>query len=573
MTAYLLRRLGTSIIVLIGISIFIFLLLHAIYPSPARDVLGLRANNAQIAAWNKDNGFDRPVIAQYLSYMNALLHGNLGYSYANNQTVASLFQERLARSIYLSGMALLIAILIALPLGIFQAVKRNSLGDNIATSAAFILYSMPVFALGLILIQVFAISFPLFSFEASQSTSIWTVIGDWRAMLLPILTLALISVALFSRYMRSSSIDVLAQDYIKVARAKGLPERLVLTRHMVRNASLPMVTLIGLSLPALLAGNLIVEYLFNYQGLGLLFYSCLGKADYPVLLAYTLIGAVQSGWRLAVREFSSNRLAVVGVGILVFFIVFCFIGPIFYHGNVENTDLINAHNPPGAGAPLGTDVNGLDILGQLMKGGQAALEIGFFAAFVAITIGALVGAVAGLAGGVVDTTLMRITDVFLSVPFLFVVLILAIRYGASVLSLSLVIGGFSWQVPARLVRGEVLTIRERDFVLAARAAGSGPWRLIGRHLLPNALGVMIVNVTFQVADAILAVAYVGFLGFGLHYPNIDWGDMLSDGTGYLTDGYWWLIWPVLTCIVLTVMALNFIGDALRDSLDVRLRRR
>ena len=292
MTAYLLRRLGTSIIVLIGISIFIFLLLHAIYPSPARDVLGLRANNAQIAAWNKDNGFDRPVIAQYLSYMNALLHGNLGYSYANNQTVASLFQERLARSIYLSGMALLIAILIALPLGIFQAVKRNSLGDNIATSAAFILYSMPVFALGLILIQVFAISFPLFSFEASQSTSIWTVIGDWRAMLLPILTLALISVALFSRYMRSSSIDVLAQDYIKVARAKGLPERLVVMRHMVRNASLPMVTLIGLSLPALLAGNLIVEYLFNYQGLGLLFYSSLGKADYPVLLAYTLIGAV-----------------------------------------------------------------------------------------------------------------------------------------------------------------------------------------------------------------------------------------------------------------------------------------
>ena len=292
MTAYLLRRLGTSLIVLIGISIFIFLLLHAIYPSPARDVLGLRANNAQINAWNKENGFDRPVIEQYLSYMNALLHGNLGYSYANNQTVASLFQERLARSIYLSGMALLIAILIALPLGIFQAVKRNSLGDNIATSAAFILYSMPVFALGLILIQVFAISFPLFSFEASQSSSIWSVIGDWRAMLLPILTLALISVALFSRYMRSSSIDVLAQDYIKVARAKGLPERLVLTRHMVRNASLPMVTLIGLSLPALLAGNLIVEYLFNYQGLGLLFYSSLGKADYPVLLAYTLIGAV-----------------------------------------------------------------------------------------------------------------------------------------------------------------------------------------------------------------------------------------------------------------------------------------
>jgi peptide/nickel transport system permease protein len=291
-TGYILRRLGTSIIVLIGISIFIFLLLHAIFPSPARVVLGLRANNAQIAAWNKQNGFDDPVIVQYLKYMNNLLHGNLGYSYAENQTVASLFAERLARSIWLSGISLLLAVLIALPLGIFQAVRRNSLGDNIATSIAFILYSMPVFFLGLILIQVFALSFPIFSFEASQSTNVWFVMGDWHAMFLPVLTLVLLTVANFSRYMRSSSIDVLAQDYIKVARAKGLPERLVLSRHMVRNASLPMITLIGLFLPALLAGNLIVETLFNYQGLGLLFYNSLGKEDYAVLLAYTLLGAV-----------------------------------------------------------------------------------------------------------------------------------------------------------------------------------------------------------------------------------------------------------------------------------------
>ncbi|HJZ26814.1 MAG TPA: ABC transporter permease [Streptosporangiaceae bacterium] len=292
MSAYLLRRIGSSIVVLIGISIFMYLLLHVVFPSPARVALGLRANNAQIAAFNKANGYDRPVFDQYLTYINGLLHGNLGYSYAENQTVAALFAERLARSIYLSGISLLLAILIALPLGIFQAVRRNSLGDNVATSLAFILYSMPSFFLGLILIQIFALSFPILGFEASQSTSIWTVIGDWHDMLLPILTLVLITVANFSRYMRSSSIDVLAQDYIKVARAKGLPERLVLTRHMARNASLPMITLIGLFLPALLAGNLIVETLFNYQGLGLLFFNSLQKEDYPVLLAYTLLGAV-----------------------------------------------------------------------------------------------------------------------------------------------------------------------------------------------------------------------------------------------------------------------------------------
>ncbi len=139
---------------------------------------------------------------------------------------------------------------------------------------------------------------------------------------------------------------------------------------------------------------------------------------------------------------------------------------------------------------------------------------------------------------------MRIVDVLLSIPFLFVVLIVAIRYGASVLGLSLIIGIFTWQVPARLVRGEVLTLRVRDFVSAARAAGSGGVRIINRHLLPNALGVIIVTATFSVADAILAVATLGFLGFGLQYPTFDWGDMLNNGLSYLQDGYWWQVYPV-----------------------------
>ena len=287
------------------------------------------------------------------------------------------------------------------------------------------------------------------------------------------------------------------------------------------------------------------------------------------------VGAVQSGWRLALREFTSNRMAVTGIAILVFFLVFSFIVPHIYSSNEINSNLGSNYLGPGAGHPLGTDGSGFDVLGELMVGGQAALEIGLFAAFVGIVLGSLLGSVSGLAGGIVDAVIMRLADIFLSIPFLFVVLILAKRYGASVLSLSLVIGGATWPIPARLVRGEVLTIRERDFVLAARTAGSGNVRLIARHLLPNALGVVIVNGTFQVADAILTVAYVGFLGFGLNYPQIDWGDMLSTAINQsaMQNGYWWLIYPVGACIVLTVMAFNFIGDALRDSLDVRLRQR
>jgi ABC-type dipeptide/oligopeptide/nickel transport system permease subunit len=285
------------------------------------------------------------------------------------------------------------------------------------------------------------------------------------------------------------------------------------------------------------------------------------------------IGPVQSGWRLAMREFSRNRLAVIGVALLVFFVLFCFAGPLVYHANLLTANLTAANSPPGAGHPLGTDNEGIDVLGELMKGGQASLEIGFLAAIFGIVVGALWGAISGLVGGFLDSVMMRVVDVLLSIPFLFVVLIVAVRFGASVLSLSIIIGAFTWLVPARLVRGEVLTLRVRDFVSAARTAGSGQWRLINRHLLPNALSVIIVSVTFNVADAILAVAYLGFLGFGLHYPNYDWGDLLSNGTQYMLDGYWWLIYPVGICIIATVMACNLIGDALRDALDVRLRRR
>jgi ABC-type dipeptide/oligopeptide/nickel transport system permease subunit len=285
------------------------------------------------------------------------------------------------------------------------------------------------------------------------------------------------------------------------------------------------------------------------------------------------VGAVQSGWRLALREFAQNKLAVIGIGILLFYVVFCFLGPIFYHGNTVNSDLIHVDIPPQAGFPLGTDDQGFDELALLMKGGQAALEVGFAAAAIGIVIGMLWGSIAGLAGGIIDSAMMRVVDVFLSIPFLFIVLIVAVRYGASVLGLAVIIGAFTWLVPARLVRGEVLTLRTRDFVSAARTAGSTRWRLIGRHLIPNALGVIIVNVTFNVADAILAVATLGFLGFGLHYPNQDWGDMLGKGVQLMENGYWWLVYPVGVSIVLVVMACNLIGDALRDSLDVRLRRR
>jgi peptide/nickel transport system permease protein len=285
------------------------------------------------------------------------------------------------------------------------------------------------------------------------------------------------------------------------------------------------------------------------------------------------IQIIASGWRLALREFLDNRLAVVGVALLVFFILFCFVGPLIYHTNQTLTNPLVTDMAPGHGHPLGTDDNGFDELGRIMAGGQTALEIGFFASFIATVIGTVYGAVSGLAGGLLDGLLMRFVDILLSIPFLFIVLVLATKYSATVFDESMIIGLFSWLVPARLVRGEVLTLRVRDFVSAARVMGGGRSRLIFRHLIPNALSVVIVNVTFQVADAILALAYLGFLGFGLQYPAASWGDMLGNAQNAVSSGYWWLVYPVGACLVVVVMACNLVGDALRDAFDVRLRRR
>ena len=293
MIGYIIRRCVVALIVTIGIAAITFAILHFLQPSPASEVLGTKARPVTIAAWNKQHGYDQPEIAQFWTYLKNLFHGDFGYSYKLNQSVNSLFKENAGRTAYLSGISLVLALLIAIPLGIFQAIRRNSIADYSLSALNLTLYSMPSFFLGLILIQFFALNWGIFPPEVSSDiTTTWDAITHPAQMALPVMTLTFITVASFSRYMRSSALDNLAQDYIRLARAKGLPERAVLRRHLLRNACLPMITLVGLSIPTLLAGNLLIEYQFNYPGLGLLFYNALGQGDYNILLAYTILGGM-----------------------------------------------------------------------------------------------------------------------------------------------------------------------------------------------------------------------------------------------------------------------------------------
>ena len=282
-------------------------------------------------------------------------------------------------------------------------------------------------------------------------------------------------------------------------------------------------------------------------------------------------GLLRRGWEV----FAENKLALASLVMLVFIVLFCFVGPHLYHTDQVHTNLANALCPPSSAHPLGCDNVGYDVLGRLMVGGQTSLEVGFAAAIVAVFVGTLYGAFSGFIGGPVDSFLMRIVDAGLSIPAIMVVIILSVVFHPNTIIMIFIIAVFYWLGVARLVRGETLSLRTREYVQAVRVIGGRKSRAVVRHVVPNAIGTIIVQTTFAIADSIIILAGLGFLGLGVQPPATDWGDMLSGGLTYMQSGtnYWWLIYPAGIAIILTCICFNFIGDALRDAFETRLQRR
>ena len=280
---------------------------------------------------------------------------------------------------------------------------------------------------------------------------------------------------------------------------------------------------------------------------------------------------LRRGWEV----FAENKLALASLGLALFMIGFCFIGPLIYHTDQVHTNLQDVLCPPSASHPLGCDNVGYDVLGRLMIAGQTSIEVGVAAAIVAVLFGTLYGALAGFVGGPLDSFLMRLVDAGLSIPYITVLIMLSVIFHPNKITMIFVIAAFYWLAVARLIRGETLTLRTREYVQAVKVIGGRKSRAITRHILPNAVGTIIVQGTFAIADAIIILAGLGFLGLGVQPPDTDWGDMLSGGLTYLqsSQSYWWLIYPAGICIILICIAFNFIGDALRDAFETRLQRR
>lgn len=289
MKRFVFWRSAQALVVLIIVSIIVFSILHFLPGSPARAYLGAKATPGAIRQFNIENGYNRTLPVQYWLYVDHLFHGNLGFSYHFDQSVSSLLKMDLPKSALLVGLSYVLALVIAIPMGIVQALRRGRVLDHSLTTASFVGYSMPTFWLGMLLIVLFSVQLHLLPSEGPQGASVATVLQDPRGLILPILTLTIVTVAQFSRFVRSSAIDTLLEDFVRTAVAKGVSKRGLVMRHLLRNSLLPVVTLIGLSLPSVLSGAIIVEALFNYPGMGWLFWTAATTRDYATLMGFTIV--------------------------------------------------------------------------------------------------------------------------------------------------------------------------------------------------------------------------------------------------------------------------------------------
>ena len=308
MIGWLIRRIVQALIVLFFVTVFTLFLVHLFPGGPIRALLGPRATVQQVAYYNRLYGFDQPFYRQYLKWVGQLLHGNLGFSLKLNQSVSSLIAQDLPKTIVLVALGTIVSLAFGIPLGVYQAVKRYTVGDYALTGVSFLGYATPTFFVGLLLVEWFSIDIHLFPPFAPQGSTVGQILSDPRALVLPVLSYSFVLYALWSRYMRSSVMDNLVQDYVRTARAKGASERRVLWGHVFRNSLMSIVTLLGLSLPTLVAGAIFIEVVFNYPGMGLAFYNAALNVDYQVLLGFTLVATLAT--------ILGNLLADVGYAVL-----------------------------------------------------------------------------------------------------------------------------------------------------------------------------------------------------------------------------------------------------------------
>ena len=612
MIGYIGNRLLQMIPVLFLISLIVFMIMHALPGDPAQLMLaGAESGSVtpeRLEELRAQMGLNDPLVVQYWRFISRAARGDLGVSIRLRAPVTDLIMERFHFTIQLSLAGLLVAVVVGLSTGILAALNQNSWIDTVSMIIAYIGVSMPLFWLGLILILLF--SFRLKWFPPAGGSGL-------RSLVLPAITLGFVSAGIISRLTRSSLIETLNEDYVRVARAKGLPSRLLIGRHALKNAFIPIVTILGLQFGGMLAGAVVTETVFSRPGLGRLVVSAILWKDYPLVQGIVLFfgrglsgrepagrcilrlarsahslrqvqvrrlqsmlrsdlqtGAVTGGGAAPTRPgttrlrrqwtmFTRNRGAVFGLAVLLVWILIALLAPqISPHDPLLTVDA--ARQPPASTHWFGTDRLGRDVLSRVIFGARISLLLGIISVAFGSVIGTLLGLVAGYFGGNIDHVVMRIMDAMLAFPGLLLALIIIATLGPSIQNVMIAVGFATIPQYARLTRGSVLSVRELPYVDSARVIGSGHRRIVFRHVLPNVAAPLIVLSTLQVGNAILVGAGLSFLGLGAQPPTPEWGLMAAEGREVLGKAWWISTFPGLA-ILSVVMALNLMGDGLRGA--------
>src|SRR4029450_6483603 len=503
-----------------------------------------------------------------------------------------------------------LSLALAIPLGIITAIRRASFIDYGATAVVFFGTSMPVFWTGIMLILLFAVQLRVLPVSGWES---------WAALVLPAFTLATFSTPLLLRIVRSSMLEVINLDYVRTARAKGVSEWFVICRHALINAALPLVTVAGLQFGLSLGGAIVTETVFAVPGLGRLVVGAIRQLDFPIVQAGVFVlalivvlvnfavdmpsvyltpqirvrcaamaigplapplgvpaGAEQATERSRTwRKLARNPAAIAGALILCTVIGAAVFAPWIAPHEPARQSLIRRFTPPvwaeagKAAHILGTDQVGRDILSRIIHGARISLMVGIAAVGGSVTVGVTLGLLSGFLQGRVDTVIMTVVDVTLSFPPLLLALAFVAALGPSVTTIIVVLGLTGWERYTRVVRAEVLALREKDFIEAARARGPSSPRMVLRHVLPNTFSSIIVMSTLQVAQAILQEAALSFLGVGTGSAYPTWGQMISLGRDFVSVAWWLPTFPGLAILV-TVLAINLLDERLRDALDPRV---
>src|SRR5258705_343013 len=509
MLGYLFRRILAAIPVMGVVALFVFLLLRLTPGDPAAILAGDNATPEQLERIRTSLGLNEPLYTQFFTWIGKLLQGDLGVSLISNVPVLKMISQRVEPSISIALSTIILSVLIAVPLGVIAAWKHGTWIDRFVMGLSVVGFSVPVFVIGYVLIQIFAIDLRWLPVQGFRS--ITAGFGPFlERIILPTFTLSFIYVALIARMTRASMLDVLGEDYVRTARAKGINETGVLLRHALRNAAVPVITVIGTGFALLISGVVVTESVFNLPGIG----------------------------RLTVDAVLARDLRL---------------------------------KPSSAQFLLGTGGYGRDVLSRILYGGRISLLIGLGAAVFSIGIGLVIGLVSGFFKWI-DAVMMRVMDGLMAMPSILLAIAVVSLSGASLMTVLVAITIPEIPRVARLVRSVVLSAREEPYVEAAISVGSSLPKIMWRHLMPNTIAPLIVQGTYVCASAILTAEILSFLCAGITPETPTWGNIMAEGRAYFQIKPSLIFWPGLL-LSIAILSVNLIGDAARDALDPRMKQR